>query len=228
MVAMKKILIALSLGCALGNALAFSFSEEEKKEQAADAAVRKSPGVAINPACREALKDKVIMIVVGERTAKGIHGEQGAYSSHFGAIDKRLKKLGLNTITQADMKARIAQAEIDAYLRNDMDAALNASKKMGADFILKGVISSRSVINPVIRIPEVYISMSFTLTGADGRTISEAGARAESYSGMDTGGMALTLINEQADGVVARLYSDYCKAAGFGSRKKNPVKQEHQ
>lgn len=218
---MNKALIALLLGCAVGNALAFSFSEEEKKQQDADAAAKKrGSGVAINPACREALKDKTIMIVVGERTAKGMNSEQSSYSSHFNAIDKRLKKLGLNTVTQAEMKAKVAQAEIDAYLKNDMDAAMNASKKMGASFILKGVISSRSAINPVLRIPEVYISMGFTLTGADGKTISEAGARAESYSSTDTGGMALTLINEQADGVVARLYSDYCAAAGIGGRKK--------
>ena len=82
---------------------------------------------------------------------------------------------------------------------------------MAADFILRGVISSRSAINSVLRIPEVYVSMGFTLTAADGRTISEAGASAESYSGTDTLGMALTLINEQADSVVARLVGDYCR-----------------
>ena len=84
---------------------------------------------------------------------------------------------------------------------------------MGADFILRGVISSRSAINPVLRIPEVYVSMAFTLTAADGKTISDVGASAESYSGTDTLGMALTLINEQADGVVARLANDYCRHA---------------
>ena len=45
-------------------------------------------------------------------------------------------------------------------------------------------------------------------------------AGAESYSGTDTGGMALTLINEQADGVVARLYSDYCRQAGVAGKNK--------
>jgi len=217
---MKKTLLALLLGMTVSHALAFSFSEEEEKQKAADAAAKKRGGVALNTACREALKNKTIMIVVGERTARGMNSEQSSYSSHFNAIDKRLKKLGLVTITQAEMQAKIAQAEIDAYLKNDMDAAMNASKKMGADFILKGVISSRSAINPVLRIPEVYISMGFTLNGADGQTLSEAGARAESYSGTDTGGMALTLINEQADGVVARLYGDYCRAAGIGAKKK--------
>ncbi|MCZ7653744.1 MAG: hypothetical protein M5R42_04840 [Rhodocyclaceae bacterium] len=36
----------------------------------------------------------------------------------------------------------------------------------------------------------------------------------ESYSGTDTLGMALTLVNEQADEVVAKLYNDYCRNAG--------------
>lgn len=217
---MKKYLLAALLGLIATSVFAFNFSDEEKKESDAAAAAKKRVGVRMSPQCQEALKGKVIMIVVGERTTRGMNSEQSSYSSHFNAIDRRLKKLGLNTVTQAEMKAKVAQAEIDAYLKNDMDAAMNASKKMGADFILKGVISSRTAMNPVVRIPEVYISMGFTLTGADGKTISEAGARAESYSGMDTGGMALTLINEQADGVVARLYTDYCAAAGVGRKKK--------
>jgi len=218
---MKKTLLAALLGLAVGNALAFSFSDEERKQQDAEAAAkRRAAAPLMSQECRQAIHGRTMMIVVGERTARGLNSDQGAYSSHFNAIDKRLKKLGINTITQAEMKAKIAQAELDAYLNNDMDAALNASKRMGTDFILKGVISSRTAMNPMIRVPEVYISMGFTLTGADGRTISEAGARAESYSGMDTGSMAVTLINEQADGVVGRLFSDYCNAVGIGGRRR--------
>lgn len=219
---MKKFLTFALLGVFVSHAAAFSFSEEENKqrESSRTSAARQRAAAHINPACQEALRGKTIMVVVGERTAKGMSGDQSSYSSHFQAIDRRLKRLGLNTITQAEMKAKIAQAEIDAYLNNDMDAALNASKKMGTHFILKGVISSRSAINPVLRIPEVYISMHFTLNGADGRVYSEASASAESYSGTNTGGMALTLINEQADGVVARLSRDYCSAIGIGNNRK--------
>lgn len=219
---MKKVFFAVVLGVLVSKAWGFSFSEEESKQQSAEkaAAARHRAAAQIAPACREALRGKTIMVVVGERTARGMSSDQSSYSSHFNAIDKRLRKLGLNTITQAEMKAKIAQAEIDAYLKNDMDAAMNASKKIGADFILRGVMSSRSAINPVLRIPEVYVSMSFALTGPDGKTISEAGASAESYSGTNTGSMALTLINEHADGVVARLYRDYCAAAGVGGGRK--------
>ncbi len=216
---MKKILATTLLCTAASSVFAFSFSEEEKQQKDAEAASRQRVVAQLATPCKQAIKDKRIMVVVGERGSKGMMADQEAYSPHFQAIDKRLKRLGLNTITQAEMKARIAQAEIEAYLRNDQEAALNASKKMGSDFILKGVISSKTAVNPLLRIPEVYVSMAFTLTGADGRTISEAGGRAESYSGTDTGHMALTLINEQAEGVVAKLYSDYCRSAGVTGKK---------
>lgn len=217
---MKKFLAIALLGTLVGNAAAFSFSEDEKQQKDAEAASRRKVAGQLATPCKQALKDKRIMVVVGQRTSRGMDSDQGHYSPHFQAIDKRLKRLGLNTFSQEEMRARIAQAEIDAYLNNDMEAALNASKKMGSDFILRGVISSRTGYNPMVRLPEVYVSMSFTLTGADGRPISEASGSAESYSGADTGGMSLTLINEQAEGVVARLYSEYCRKAGVSAKDK--------
>lgn len=218
---MKIPLLALALLATLtGNAAAFSFSEEEQNEKAASDAARQRHASLLATPCKQALKDKRIMVVVGQRTAKGMLSDQGSFSAHFQAIDKRLKRLGLNSISQEEMKAKVAQAEIDAYLNNDMEAALNASKKMTSDFILRGVISSRTGYNQMVRLPEVYVSMSFTLTGADGRMISEASGAAESYSNSDVGSMAVTLINEQAEGVVARLYSDYCRKAGIGGKNK--------
>ena len=213
--------LALSLTLAAPLAQAgFSFSEEEAQRNAADGA-KKGGGAAVSSACKESLKNRKIMVVVGQRTARGTDAQQGTYGPHFNAINKRLKKHGFNTYTQEEITAQIAQAEIDAYFRNDPDAAINASKKMGADFILRGVISSRSAINPVLRIPEVYISMGFTLTAADGKTISDTSASADSYSGTDTLGMALTLVNEQADGVVGRLVNDYCRSVAPAGKAKS-------
>jgi hypothetical protein len=218
---MQRILIALALFLALPPAFAaFSFSEDEKQQKEADETSRKKVGQQLATPCKEALKDRKIMVVIGERSSRGISAQQASYSPHFNSINQRLRNLGLKTYTQQEITAQVAQAEIDAYFRNDPDAALNASKKMGADFILRGTISSRTAINPVLRIPEVYINMGFTLSAADGRTISDVSASAESYSGTDTLGMALTLVNEQASGVVARLYSDYCRNAGIGTGKK--------
>ena len=63
--------------------------------------------------------------------------------------------------------------------------------------------------------------MGFTLTGSNGRIISDVGANSSSYAGADVGNMALTLVNEQADEVVARLYGDYCRNAGLDARLRN-------
>jgi hypothetical protein len=217
---MPRLVLAMLFFLNLPGAFAFNFSDEDKQQKEADAASHKKVSQQLATPCKEALKDRKIMVVIGERSNRGISAQQSNYGSHFNSINQRLRNLGLKTYTQQEITAQVAQAEIDAYFRNDPDAALNASKKMGADFILRGTISSRTAINPVLRIPEVYINMGFTLSAADGRTISDASASAESYSGTDTLGMALTLINEQASGVVAKLYSDYCRNAGVGGSTK--------
>ena len=103
---------------------------------------------------------------------------------------------------------------MDAYFKNDPDAAISASKRLAAQYILRGVISTQANRNAIINVNQVNVTMNFTLTGANGRMISEASAENASYAGADTTGLALTLINERADEVVARLYSDYCRAAG--------------
>ena len=56
--------------------------------------------------------------------------------------------------------------------------------------------------------------LAFTLTDAHGKVLSQTTAENASYAGVDTSGMALTLINEKADEVVAQLYSDYCRVGG--------------
>ena len=217
---LSRLILPLLLVALAPSALAaFSFSGEEEKQKAAEGP-KKGSGTAVSTACRESLKNRKVMVVVGQRSARGTDATQSTYGQHFQAINRRLKKFGFNTYTQEEITAQIAQAEIDAYFRNDPDAAINASKKMGADFILRGLISSRSAINPVLRIPEVYVNMGFTLSAADGRTISDASASADSYSGSDTLGMALTLVNEQADGVVARLVNDYCRHAAPAAKSK--------
>ena len=164
--------------------------------------------------CRAAIKDKKIMVVIGERQSNGvIYAEQQNYGPQFEAINRRLRALGLRTFTPEEIRRQIAQSEIDAYFRNDPDAALNASKKLGASFVLRGLISSQAGRNPLIAVNQVSIDMDFTLVGGNGRVISDAQASNSSYAGMDVSRMALTLINEKADEIVAKLYSDYCRNA---------------
>lgn len=205
---------ALIFALACGNAQAFKFSEEEEKSKAEDQARGQRIGQLVSAPCKQQLKNQKIMLVIAERTSNGFNTTQSRYGPHFQAINHRLRALGLKTYTQEEIRAQIAQAEIEAHFRNDPDAAIAASKKLGAHFILRGLITTQTGINPVLKINEVAVHMGFTLVSSGGKTISSVAAKADSYSGTDTLGMALTLVNEQADEVVAQLYNDYCRLAG--------------
>ena len=61
-----------------------------------------------------------------------IAAQQQNYGQHFDAINRRLRYLGLRTFTPEEIRRQIAQAEIDAYFRNDPNAAISASKRLGA------------------------------------------------------------------------------------------------
>ena len=214
---------ALVVGMAAQSASAFSFTEDAQKdaaEEAARSAAATAGLTALPQPCLDELKRRKIMIVMGERSGEGITADQARYSSHFNAIHKRLQKLGIRTLTQQEIRAQIAQAEVDAYFRNDPDAALAASKKLGAQLVMRGLIEARSGMNPVLRIPEVSVSIDYALLTSGGTRLSEASASGESYSGSDTLAMARTLIEEQADGVVNRLLGGYCATRPAGEEKK--------
>jgi hypothetical protein len=202
----------------------FKFEQNPGADQAAAEAAARQGRVAANLStpCREALKNKKIMVIIGEQQSNGVVlAQQANYGPHFQLINGRLQQLGLRTYTPEEIRKQIAQAEIDAYFRNDPDAALAASKRLGASFILRGLIVSQAAYNPVVRVNQVSVGMGFTLAAANGRTVADAAASAASYAGPDVRAMALTLLNEQADEVVSKLYSDYCRnaeAAGKASR----------
>ena len=212
--ALRLLAVLAGLTFCAGQAWAFKFSEEEEKAKGEDQARAQRIGQLVSTPCKQRLKNQKIMLVIAERTANGYNTTQSRYGPHFQAINHRLRAPGLKTYTQEEIRAQIAQAEIDAHFRNDPDAAINAAKKLGANFILRGLITTQTGINPVLKINEVAVHMGFTLVSSGGRTISNVVARADSYSGTDTLGMALTLVNEQADEVVAQLYNDYCRSAG--------------
>lgn len=207
--------LALLLCLSASAASAFSFSEDAKKDAAEEEARQAAAAarvIALPQACLDDLRRKKIMIVMGERSGEGVTTEQARFSPHFNSINRRLLKHGIRTYSQQEIRAQVAQAEIDAYFRNDPDAAMAASRKMGAQLVMRGLIESRSTLNPVLRIPEVYVSIAYALTTPGGKVISEASAKADSYSGSDTLGMAGMLVEEQADAVVSTLLGGYCDA----------------
>jgi hypothetical protein len=214
--ALALLALVILLGAGPLGAQGFKFSQPDNSGQAEEAARQQRIVEQLSTPCRADLKGKKIMVVIGEVQSNGwIAAQQQNYGPHFQAINARLRSLGLTTYTPEEIRRQIAQAEIDAYFRNDPDAALSAAKRLGASFILRGLITSQTVWNPLVRLNQVSVGMGFMLTGANGRIISDTQASAGSYSGADVAQMALTLVNEQADEVVAKLYGDYCRNAGM-------------
>ena len=122
----------------------FQFSQQDAADKAADKAEddARQGRIATELAtpCRADLKGKKIMVVdrrgaIERRHRRAPAELRPAYSRRS---TPRLRSLGLRTFTPEEIRAQIAQAEIDAYFRNDPDAALAASKKLGASFVLKG------------------------------------------------------------------------------------------
>ena len=196
------------------HAQGFKFSNEDASDKAREAERQARVQTLLATPCRDRIKNQKIMVLIGEDRNGVIYASQASYSPHVDAINGRLRALGLRTYSPEEIRRQVAQAEIDAYFKNDPDAAISASKRLAAQYILRGVIATQSGRNAIVNVNQVSINMNFTLTGANGRMISQADARNESYAGRDTRGMALTLINERADEVVAQLYSDYCQRAG--------------
>jgi hypothetical protein len=222
-IAMLVMLVPLSAGPAA--AQGFKFSQPDEADRVEEEARQSDIAEQLSTPCRAGIKDKKIMVVIGEVQSNGvIAAQQQNYGRHFQAINSRLRALGLKTYTPEEIRRQIAQAEIDAYFRNDPDAALAAAKRLGASFVLRGLISSQASVNPMMAVNQVSVNMGFTLTGGNGRVISNVDANSSSYAGADVQRMALTLVNEKADEVVAQLYSDYCRNAGLGAGKKPAAK----
>ena len=197
----------------------FRFSTEADKARAAEQAeqLNQAREIArlVSVPCQRRLKDRRILQLVAERSADQWHTAQERYGAFFQVIDARLRALGLKTYSQEQIRQRIAQAEVDAYFNNDPDTALAASKRLAAEYVMRGSISTRVRVNPVVHVNEVAVNVELTLSSADGRVLSQVDGHTDSYSGSDTLGTAFALIRAQADRMVAQLYNDYCrKAAG--------------
>ena len=212
------LVLLLPFAVAAAHGQGFKFSQPDDADRAAQAQREDRIAYELSTPCRADLKGKKIMVVIGEQQANGyVSAQQQNYGPHFQAINARLRSLGLRTYTPEEIRAQIAQAEIDAYFKNNPDLALSAAKRLGASFVLRGLITSEAMMNPIIAVNQVSVGMGFTLTGSNGRIVSDVGASAASYAGANVGQMALTLVNEQADEVVAKLYGDYCRNAGLGA-----------
>ena len=209
-----SVILCLAAPVALPQGFRFSDDTAQREREEAEADRRAQTEELLATPCMAKVKNQKIMVVMGEHRNGAVVANQSTYTSHTEAINRRLRNLGLRTYTPEEIRKQVAQAEIDAFFRNDPDAAISAARRMAAQYILRGVIDTQISRNPLVNVNQVAVRLDFTLTGSNGRTISEANATNASYSGRDVLGMALTLVNERADEVVAKLYSDYCRRAG--------------
>jgi hypothetical protein len=194
----------------------FRFSEPSPgaaAEAAAEARRQDTVDDQLATPCRNLIKNRKIMVLIGEERNGVVYATQGNFSRHVDSVNKRLIRLGLKTYTPEQIRRQVAQEEVDAYFKNDPDRALSASRRLAAQYVLRGVIASHAVRNAIINVNQVSVNLDFTLSDASGRPVSTAAASNQSYAGSDVSGMALTLIEERADEVVAKLYSDYCRNA---------------
>lgn len=189
-------------------ASAFSFSEAEeeevREEQAQQAKTQNEIDQLLSVGCRQQLKKKRIAVILGRNNAR----ENSKIL--FMEVNNKLQRLGLKTCSQKAISSQIAQAEMDAFLSNNMDAAASAARRLSADFILRGMIRSTTRINPIIKVNEVSINMVFTLISSSGRIISNVSAHDENYSGQNTLEAALAMVKAKSGLMVAQLYHDYC------------------
>jgi hypothetical protein len=192
----------------------FSNPSEDDQKQAAEQQ-RKDAQIdwQLSTPCRERIKNRKIMVLVGEERNGMVYAPQSNFGRHVEAINSRLQALGLKTYSAEQIRKQIAQEEVDAVFKNDPDRALSAAKRLAAQYVLKGVIATQAFRNQMVGVNQVNVALDFTLTDAAGRPVSTARATNASYSGADVSGMALKLIEEKADEVVAQLYSDYCSRA---------------
>ena len=165
----------------------FKFSNEDQADKAAEAERQAKVQAQLATPCRDKIKNQKIMVLIGEDRNGAIFGEPVFVQLRTSTRStSACESLGLRTYSPEEIRRQVAQAEIDAYFRNDPDAAISASKRLAAQYILRGLIATQSGRNAIVNVNQVSVSMDFTLTGANGRMISQAGAKNESYAGRDT------------------------------------------
>ena len=147
---------------------AFSFTEHQQEEARQEESRKETIAELTSIPCKKDLKDKKIALVIGEQHTDGSYGvRQSRYGNLFQVINQKLRAVGLQTYTHEEITRQVAKAEMEAFLANDLDSAVSASGRLAADFILRGLISTRIRKNPVVGIQEVFVTNNSLETRED-------------------------------------------------------------
>ena len=213
------------------SAFSFSFAENEQQETAGEA-VGTNHALALLR-CPKSLKTAKIATMIGEihrdeRT--GINTLYGSFMAsnssdediRFGTrksiyghlvdeLNSGFRQLGLRTSTAAEINEQIARAEQEAVLNNDLDAAISAADRLSADFVLKGIISTRSQLNRVVNIDEIFVTINLSLLDKNGNLLSTAQISETTFSDADVLAAIHNLVKKQSGEITYQLFKNSCK-----------------
>jgi hypothetical protein len=159
--------------------------------------------------CRKRVHNKKVLVLVDERYADEYHMVQEDYGSLVGIISFQLQAFGLRTFTNTEQRQYLADLRArDYFTASD---TVSVPLPLDTDFILRGVIRSIVAENPILKINEVHMDIWMDLREPYGRILADATTPTSSYAGMNTLSMAMELVKEEADDLLAQLFEDYCK-----------------
>ena len=195
----------------------FSFSEYEEQEQSSEA------GIALTDLhCPESLTNSRVATMIGElhRGKRYIyHGywggsyitEQSMYGRLIDKLNTGFERLGLATYSEKEINIQIAKEEQEAFLNNDLEAAMSAAERLKADYMLKGVISTQAQINTVVKVDEVFVTIDLALYNDDGIQLSTARAREAAFSDADITATIQDIVSRQANRITYELFAEQCE-----------------
>lgn len=188
---------------------ALDLSERGNRPQAAPPPL---PAAAlIDPACRRRLAGRKIAIVFTEvREDGGRLIQQKRYAGVFPIVADALRRAGMTVYTQEEINRQIAQEEMRRFLNNEADAALTAFRRLGAAYILRATIESRATMNPMIRVKQVGVTVTFALSSSAGGIVGQAEMSTASFTGADPLPVVRDIVREEIDRTVADLYESVC------------------
>lgn len=198
--------------------LAFSFSAYEQAEQEADQEQQRQRAdeiaALLATPCAARLKGATTAFLFTQQQGDALYLRSSTQDEAlYEHINSRLRRLGLKTFSPAQIRQRIADAEVQAFMNNDADAALAAARKFSARFVLRAQLQTQTRRNPVVGIDEVSVLLTFYLSDAGGRALSSVQVTETAFSDAQVEATLLTLTQRQADYAIARLYRDFCQQA---------------
>jgi len=210
----------------------FSFSQQEQQD-AAEESFQQAGESLSHLNCPKSLRSAKIATMIGEVHRSGGGGQGRLYGSFMAAdapdwdnhsttnrsvygnlvdeLNSGFQRLGLKTYTAAEINDHIARAEQEAVLNNDPDAAIAAAERLSASFVLKGVISTRSQLNRVVNVDEVFVTINLLLVDHQGRQIASAQINETTFSDADVLNTIQNLVKKQSNAVTYQLFKDYCQ-----------------